>query len=80
MATRGFDDSNIAWNTLEGNPDVWYHILDIDDDPSVHDNVRADLEREGYLVYSATNGRDGHDHTHLKQPALIVLYLNLPDV
>ena len=31
MATRGFDDSNIAWNTLEGIPDVWYHILDIDD-------------------------------------------------
>jgi DNA-binding response OmpR family regulator len=55
-------------------------ILVIDDDPSVHDIVRAYLEREGYLVYSATNGRDGLDLTHLKQPALIVLDLNLPDV
>lgn len=31
MAARGFDDSNIAWNTIEGIADVWYHILDIDE-------------------------------------------------
>jgi DNA-binding response OmpR family regulator len=55
-------------------------ILVIDDDPSVHDIVRAYLEREGFLVYSAMNGRDGLDLTHMRQPSLIVLDLKLPDV
>jgi DNA-binding response OmpR family regulator len=55
-------------------------ILLIDDDPSVHEVLRAYLEREGFLVYSAMNGRDGLDLTHLRQPALIILDLNLPDI
>jgi DNA-binding response OmpR family regulator len=55
-------------------------ILVIDDDPSVHDVVRAYLERDGYIVYSAMSGRDGLDLTRLKQPSLIVLDLMLPDV
>jgi DNA-binding response OmpR family regulator len=55
-------------------------ILLIDDDLSVHEIVRAYLEREGYLVYAAMNGRDGLDLTHLRQPALIILDLNLPDI
>ena len=55
-------------------------ILVIDDDPSVHDVVRAYLERDGYIVYSAMSGKDGLDLTRLKQPSLIVLDLMLPDV
>jgi len=55
-------------------------ILVIDDDPSVQEVVRAYLEHEGYLVLSAMNGRDGLDLTNFKQPSLIVLDLNLPDV
>ena len=31
MTAPKFDDSSIRWNTLEGIPDVWYHILDVDD-------------------------------------------------
>jgi DNA-binding response OmpR family regulator len=55
-------------------------ILVIDDDPSVQEVVRAYLEHEGYMVFSAMNGRDGLDLTNFKQPSLIVLDLNLPDV
>jgi two-component system response regulator RegX3 len=54
-------------------------ILVIDDDPSVHEVVRAHLEREGYIVYSAMSGQEGLDRTQLEQPALIVLGLMLPD-
>jgi DNA-binding response OmpR family regulator len=60
--------------------DMHDRILLIDDDPAVHDIVRAYLERDGFLVYSATNGQDGLDLTHLKRPSLIVLDLMLPDV
>ena len=35
-------------------------ILLIDDDPSVHEVARAYLEREGYIVYSATDGSFRH--------------------
>jgi DNA-binding response OmpR family regulator len=55
-------------------------ILLIDDDPSVHEVVRAYLERDGYIVYSAMSGQDGLDLTRIKQPSLIVLDLMLPDV
>jgi len=55
-------------------------ILVIDDDPSVHEVVRAYLERDGYIVYSAMSGQDGLDLTHLKQPALIILDMMIPDM
>jgi DNA-binding response OmpR family regulator len=59
---------------------VHERILVIDDDASVHDVVRAYLERDGYIVYSAMSGQDGLDLTRLKQPSLIVLDLMLPDL
>jgi DNA-binding response OmpR family regulator len=55
-------------------------ILVIDDEPSVHDVVRAYLEREGFIVYSARNGREGLELAESKQPSLLVLDLMLPDV
>jgi len=55
-------------------------VLVIDDDPAVHEVVQAYLEREGYVVYSATTGAEGLEITRLKQPALIVLDLMLPDM
>jgi DNA-binding response OmpR family regulator len=55
-------------------------ILVIDDEPSVHDVVRAYLEREGFIVYSAGNGREGLELVESKQPSLLVLDLMLPDV
>lgn len=36
-------------------------ILIIDDEPWVHDVVRAYLERDGFIVYSASDGRAGLD-------------------
>jgi len=52
----------------------------IDDEPSVQDILRAYLERDGYLVYVAGNGRDGLALAERTKPALVVLDLMLPDV
>ncbi|MBK5230058.1 MAG: response regulator transcription factor [Thermoleophilia bacterium] len=55
-------------------------ILIIDDEPSVHEIVRAYLERDGFIVYGATNGDDGLELVATKRPDLVVLDLMLPDV
>jgi two-component system, OmpR family, response regulator RegX3 len=55
-------------------------ILIIDDERSIHEVVRAYLERDGFIVYSASNGREGLELALSKPPALIVLDLMLPDL
>ena len=55
-------------------------ILLVDDEPSVHEVVRAYLEREGFDVATADNGRDGVLLAERERPQLIVLDLMLPDV
>jgi DNA-binding response OmpR family regulator len=55
-------------------------ILIIDDERSVHEVVRAYLEREGFVVYGATNGREGLELALSKRPQLVVLDLMLPDI
>jgi len=52
----------------------------IDDEPSVQEVVRGYLEKDGYLVYVAGNGRDGLAVAERTTPGLIVLDLMLPDV
>ena len=55
-------------------------IVVIDDEPSVQEVVRGYLEKDGYLVYVAGNGREGLALAERTKPALVVLDLMLPDV
>ena len=55
-------------------------IVVIDDDPSVLEVVRGYLEKDGYLVYVAGNGREGLSLAERTKPSLIVLDLMLPDI
>jgi CheY-like chemotaxis protein len=55
-------------------------ILIIDDEPSIHEVVRAYLEREGFIVCGATSGDEGLELAMSKRPELVVLDLMLPDV
>jgi DNA-binding response OmpR family regulator len=55
-------------------------ILIIDDDAVVRDVVRTALERDGYLVLAAGDGREGLALSAARSPALIVLDLGLPDM
>ncbi len=55
-------------------------ILIIDDEPWVQEVVRAYLERDGFIVYGATDGKEGLDLALTKRPDLVVLDLMLPDL
>jgi DNA-binding response OmpR family regulator len=55
-------------------------ILIVDDERSVQEVARAYLEREGFIVDSAGDGREALAQIARKPPALIVLDLMLPDV
>ena len=55
-------------------------IVVIDDEPSVQDVVRAYLEKDGYHVFVAGNGRDGLALAERTKPGLVVLDLMLPDI
>jgi DNA-binding response OmpR family regulator len=55
-------------------------ILVVDDDRKIVALVRAYLEREGYRVSSAYDGREALRRARAEEPALIVLDLMLPEV
>jgi DNA-binding response OmpR family regulator len=55
-------------------------ILIIDDDPAVHEVTGACLERDGYIVFSATEGEAGLALSTARMPELIILDLGLPDM
>ena len=55
-------------------------IVVIDDEESVRDVVKAYLEKDGFTVYVAANGRDGLALAERSRPDLIVLDLMLPDI
>ena len=55
-------------------------IIIVDDEPWVHEVVRAYLERDGFIVYGAGDGREGLDLAMTKRPDLVVLDLMLPDL
>jgi two-component system, OmpR family, alkaline phosphatase synthesis response regulator PhoP len=55
-------------------------ILVVDDDRKIVALVRAYLEREGFTVYTAYDGREALRLARAEDPALIVLDLMLPEV
>jgi DNA-binding response OmpR family regulator len=55
-------------------------VVVIDDEISVQEVVRGYLEKDGYLVYVAGNGKDGLAIAERTKPGLVVLDLMLPDI
>ena len=55
-------------------------ILVVEDEEALADTVRYNLEREGYAVTIATDGRRAIERFHADPPALIILDLMLPEV
>ena len=55
-------------------------ILVVDDDPKIVRLVRTYLEREGFRVVEASDGRSALAAVALEAPALVVLDLMLPEV
>lgn len=55
-------------------------ILIVDDDPRLRDLVRIALERAGFAVLTAADGRTALIHTNREAPDLIVLDIGLPEM
>lgn len=55
-------------------------ILVVDDEPKIVSTVRAYLEREGYQVLEANDGRQALEIFHREQADLIVLDIMLPEI
>jgi len=55
-------------------------ILIVEDESSLADSVRYNLEREGYLVSVAVDGRQALERFRAEPPALVILDLMLPEV
>jgi phosphate regulon transcriptional regulator PhoB len=55
-------------------------VLIVDDEPKIIEVVKLYLEREGFQVASATNGKQAIERAASYKPELIILDLNLPDI
>jgi two-component system, OmpR family, phosphate regulon response regulator PhoB len=55
-------------------------ILIIEDEPSLVEVLSYNLEKEGFEVLTATNGRDGLDRARATIPDLVILDLMLPGI
>ena len=55
-------------------------ILIVEDEESLADSVRYNLEREGYSVATARDGRAAIEAFRSTQPALVILDLMLPEL
>lgn len=55
-------------------------ILLVDDDSDILEFIKYNLEKEGYQVYTANNGRIAIDIALKEQPSLIILDVMMPDM
>jgi two-component system response regulator RegX3 len=60
--------------------DVADRILIVEDEESLADSVRYNLEREGYAVTVASDGRRALERFRAEPPSLVILDLMLPEV
>jgi two-component system response regulator RegX3 len=61
-------------------PEPAQRILIVEDEESLADSVRYNLEREGFRVDVATDGRRALDRFRENPPALVILDLMLPEL
>ena len=55
-------------------------ILIVEDEESLADSVRYNLEREGFTVEVAVDGQQGLERFHAAAPSLVILDLMLPEI
>ena len=56
------------------------HVVIIDDDPDILKMLRVKLEREGYLVETAMDGRAGVTKVVASHPDLMIVDIMLPEI
>lgn len=70
---------NLSDDFVEIEPDK-LTILIIDDDPTIHDLLRRQLEREGFQVVSAFSGEEGIMRAQEVHPNVIALDIMMPTI
>jgi two-component system, OmpR family, response regulator RegX3 len=65
---------------VNGNGDGTARILVVEDEESLADTVRYNLEREGYAVTLAVDGRRALERFRAEPPSLVILDLMLPEM
>ncbi len=55
-------------------------ILVIDDEPGIIEIVEANLEGDGFVVVSASNGKEGLEKIKSESPELVVLDVMMPEM
>ena len=60
--------------------DAGERILIVEDEGSLADSVRYNLEREGFVVTVAADGRSALERFRAEAPALVILDLMLPEI
>ncbi len=64
---------------MEFNPGT-YKILIVDDEPDILEFIGYNLKKEGYVIHTASTGKDGIDSARKHQPDLILLDIMLPEM
>ncbi len=57
-----------------------YKILLVDDEPDIIEFLSYNLKKEGYTVFTASNGREALDVAARNHPHLIILDVMMPDL
>jgi two-component system, OmpR family, alkaline phosphatase synthesis response regulator PhoP len=57
-----------------------HKILLVDDEPDILEFLKYNLEKEGYVVYTATNGKDAIADAKKYLPQIIVLDVMMPEM
>jgi DNA-binding NtrC family response regulator len=55
-------------------------ILVVDDEPSVREMLAGYFEHAGYVVETATDGREAVDAVRRRRPALVLLDIEMPGI
>ncbi len=75
---NGSSDPTINRGNFTKSPDFNKKILVVDDESSILQTLRFNLERSGYEVVTATDGRSAVAMAQREQPDLVVLDIMLP--
>jgi two-component system response regulator RegX3 len=71
---------SVAPQEPAATPEPSAHILLVEDEEALAESVRYNLEREGFRVSVATDGRRALERFRVDRPALVILDLMLPEI
>src|ERR1017187_7151246 len=57
-----------------------FKILLVDDEPDILEFLGYNIKREGYVVFTANNGKEAISIAKLEKPQLIILDVMMPDM